>query len=952
VVKGRLPGTAQAPLIVKTDPSSIPIMGLMVQGSHSPEELRELTDNTIAPRLEQVNGVAQVSVSGGRKKIIRVEIPQSRLEAYGLAFTTIQQMLAAQNTQVSAGSLIDGGISYVLTTMGEYTSVDQIKDTVIAYRGGGAAGGQTEPPRIVRLRDIADIFEGYRDEESLVYINGVSAIQLSVTKQGGKNSVQTARELRAQLAQIARELPQDIRITEISNTTDMIENSINNVISAAVQGALLAVLTLFIFLRSLKSTLIIGVSIPVSIIITVLAMYFGGLTLNVMTLAGLALGIGMLVDNSVVILENIYRYREKGSKLTAASVLGSQEMIVPIICSTLTTICVFLPLVMFQGLLEMIGELFAGLAFTVVVSLTASLVVALFLVPVLSSHYLPMVTRKQRPLKSKSLLAADNAFVRFFASLDNAYRRGVDRVLRHKLIFILVLLSLFAGSILMIPVVGFEMMPAQTAESVTMSLTLPLGTPLAETEAALKQLEAVILKEAQGVERLTLKAGGSGANTGSLQIKLVPFEERIDSADDIQRKLRAHFNEFPGAALSFGSSGGVNMGAMGGGSPVDIVVRTNDLVKGKAMAEKILGLLKANLPEITEPDIDLDDGLPQLEIYLDRERLYALGLSAATVGNEIRAVMDGITATQFKNNGTDYEVVLFLAEADRHEVPDLDHIFVNSPISGQRVSLSNVATYAKGTGPVTITRENQSRVIHVTAGTMPGTKLNEIEGKVRALINANIPAEDGIVIEFSGEYAEMMKYTERFALIIVVAILLLFGVMAALFESFRDPFIIIFCIPLSVIGVVAIYFITGRVLNIMTAVGLLVLVGVVVNNGIVLVDYTNMLRKRGYSLHDACVEAAGSRLRPILMTTVSTALALVPMAFFPGEGSEYTADIGLTVLGGLSFGTLMTLFLMPTIYAIINKHSGEREARAKARREGIAAGLTGSQARKQIKPVL
>ncbi|MDR3116083.1 MAG: efflux RND transporter permease subunit, partial [Treponema sp.] len=742
-------------------------------------------------------------------------------------------------------------------------------------------------------------------------------------------------------------LPQDIKITELFNTTDQIENSLNEVTSTAISGALLAVLILFIFLRSIKPTLIIGISIPVSLIVTLLVMYFAGLTLNLMTMAGLVLGIGMLVDNSIVILENIYRYREKGSKLQAAAVLGAQEMIVAIVASTLTTICVFAPLVAFQGLLEMAGEMFAGLAFTVVISLAISLITAIVLVPVLSSHYLPLVTRKQKPLKGP-LVGIDRAFEHFFSQLDTAYRWSVDKVLRHKLVVIFVLVALFGGSIFMIPRIGWVFMPEQVADSVSINVTLPMGSPLPETEAVLQRVQSIVEKEVQGYERLVLNAGGGGmmgsggsSNAGSLRINLPEFDKRIDSADTIKAKMRSHFNEFPGVSFSFGGGGG---GGMGSGNPIDIVIRTDDLVKGKAMADKIAELLRERIPEAREPQVDLKDGLPQIEIELDRDRLYALGLNTHTVGNEIKAAVDGITATRYKSGGHDYDVVLVLAEADRSTRPALDHIFVNSQVAG-RVPLSNFASYKEGTGPMTIRRENQSRVIHVTAGAVPGTKINLLESQVRALITAEIPAEDDVIIEYAGDNADMMRMMSRFVLIMVVAVFLVFGVMASLFESFKDPFIIIFTIPLSVIGIVAIYLITGTTFNILTAVGLLVLMGVIVNNGIVLVDYTNLLRKRGFSLHQACVEAAGNRLRPILMTTLTTILGLVPMAFFPGEGSELVAPIGKTVLGGLSFGTLMTLFLMPITYAIMNKRSDERKAKAEARRERIAAGISKKQER-------
>jgi len=951
MIRNYLPTGSNSPMIFKFDPSMIPIMGLMVTGNRTPEELRELAQDTIIPRLEQVPGIATASVSGGREKIIRVEIPQSRLEAYGLTVTQIQQMMAAQNMQVAAGSITENNLSYILTTMGEYNTLDDIRNTVISYKGGGYINGQIEPPRQVFLRDIADVFEGFRDETSAVYVNGVPAVQMNVSKQSGKNSVQAAKDLRARIEKMSGELPPDVKITELFNTTDIIQNSLNQVVSTAVSGALLAVVVLFLFLRSIKPTLIIGISIPVSVVITMMTMYFAKLTLNMMTMAGLVLGIGMLIDNSIIILERIYHYREKGAKLKPASIIGTSEMSLAIIVSTLSTLCVFAPLVMFQGLLEVAGEMFAGLAFTVVISLAISLFTALFLVPVLTSHYLPLVTRRQKPLKGV-LKKLDHYFERFFFSLENAYRKGVGWVLGHKAIVIIFLFILLVGSIVLVPIIGWVFMPQQEEDSVSVTATLPMGTPLPETEAVLKQLEIILKNEIRGYETLIVNAGGGGMfglgggkNSGSLRISLPKFEERIENAEEIKDILRKHFNDFPGVSFSFGG-GGMGMNMMGG-SAVDIVIRTDNLTKGKALAEKISALLKERLPEVTEPQVDLTDGLPQIEIMLDREKMYALGLNAYTVGNEIKAAVDGVVATRYKSGGKDYDVLLILAEADRSTRPALDQIFINSPMAG-RVSLSSFVHYEEGTGPLTIRREDQSRVIHVTANARPGARVNTLQARVEELMNAEIPREDDVIIEYSGANSEMVNLMTKFILICIVAILLNFGTMASLFESFRDPFIIIFTIPLSFIGIVAIYLITNEPFNILVLVGLLVLIGIITNNGIVLVDYTNLLRKRGVPLREACIEAAGNRLRPILMTTVTTLFALMPMAFFPGEGSELVAPISKTVLGGLSFGTMMTLFLMPTIYFIINRREDVRAAKREARRERIAAGLR----RKDVQEVI
>jgi HAE1 family hydrophobic/amphiphilic exporter-1 len=940
-IRNILPTGADTPMIFKFDPSMIPIMGLMVTSDkRTPEELRELAEDTIVPRIEQTPGVATAAVNGGREKIIRVEIPQSRLEAYGLTISQIQQVLAAQNMQTAAGSIIESGISYILTTMGEFTSLDQMKNTVISYKGGGVVNGQVEMPKQIYLRDLADVFSGYRDETSAVFVNGQTAVMLMVQKQSGKNSIQTAKELRVRLDKIVSELPPDIQITELFNTTDIIENSLNQVTSTAISGAVLAILILFIFLRSAKPTLIIGVSIPISIIITMMLMYFAHLTLNLMTMAGLVLGIGMLVDNSIVILENIYHYREKGAKLKTAAVIGSSEMIVAITASTITTICVFAPLVMFQGLLEMAGELFAGLAFTVVISLGISLFTAVFLVPILASHYLPLVTRKQKPL-SGSLAEIDKKMENFFIWLEQKYRNAVRKVLKHKVAVISSLLGLFVISMALVPIIGWEFMPQQDDDNVNISATLPMGTPLQETESVLRQVQIIVEREIKGYDKLILNAGGGGfmgigggSNSGSLRINLPPFKKRIESANEIKEILRPLVNQIPGVIFSFGGGGMGNFGS----DAVDIVLRTENLTKGKELGEKIAAILKEKLSDVvTEPQVGLRDGLPQFEIIIDREKMYALGLNTYTVGNEIKAAVDGVRATRYKTGGRDYDVLLILAEADRNTLPKLDNIFINSQMSG-RVALSNFVSYKEGTGPLTIRRENQSRVIHVTAGAKPGTKTNTLQKRIEDVVKAEIPIEDDVIIEYGGANAEMIKMFTRFVLICIVAIFLVFGVMASLFESFRDPFIIIFTIPLSLIGIVAIYLITNTIFNVLTAVGLLVLIGVIVNNGIVLVDYTNLLRKRGYSLNDACVEAAGNRLRPILMTTLTTILGLLPMAFFPGEGSELVAPIGKTVFGGLSFGTLMTLFLMPTVYALINRRSDAREAKAKARRDRIAAG--------------
>lgn len=934
-VKELLPDDVSTPMIYKMDPSMIPIMFYAISGNRSPEELRAYADD-MTPKLEQIDGVATAYLMGGRERAIVVEIPRDRLQAYNLTITQIAQLIGAQNIQVSGGTITESDLNYTISTVGEYKSIDDIKNTVISYKvaGASAGAGGYNPGSIatIRLRDIADVFDGYKTEETTYYLNGKPCVQMAIQKQSGKNSVQTARAVKKRIAQLQKEAPKDIEIIETHNTTDIIERSVSNVSSTAIQGALLAVIVLFIFLRSFKSTLIIGITIPISLIITLGVMFFTGMTLNIMTLAGLALGVGMLVDNSIVILENIFTYREKGTKPVAAAILGSQEMVLAISASTLTTICVFLPLIMYRRELEVMGEIFQGLAFTVVFSLLCSLVVALVLVPVLSSKYFRIESVKDRKLKG-IWARLDGALGIFFDKLDANYSHGVAWVLRHKLVTILTIVGLFVFSCILIPVIGFVYMPEQAGDQVNVNVSLPVGTKMEATESVLRQLEQIVYDEVKGYKHVSVLVGSQGGfsfggNTsyeGAVQIALPPIAKQIDSDQEVKAKLRRHFADFPGATITFGSTSGMSIG--GGGSAVDISVKSDDLDKARATASVIKDILVEKAADIvTEPKIDMTDGLPQANIVIDREKLYNLGLNIYAVGQEIKANIAGTTASRYREGGEEIDIDVMLADADKTKLEDLEQIFVTNS-QGQRIPVSSFAHYEEGTSPISITREDQSRIIHVTAGTAPGVAITEVQKKIERLVAEGVPKDEDVRIEYGGDYEDLMKAIKQFVVIILMAIILVFGVMASQFESLLDPFIVLFTLPLSLIGVVFLAALMRQPLNVMTAVGMLILVGVIVNNGIVLVDYTNLLRKRGLKLFDACVEAARSRLRPILMTTLTTVLGLVPMAFVPGEGSEMVQPIGQTILGGLSFGTLMTLFLMPVLYYGFNRYREKRDAK-------------------------
>lgn len=950
LIKDFIPDEASTPQIFKFDPALIPILQLEVSGNRTPEELRQLAENTIQPRVEQIEGVALAGVSGGRERIVRIEIPQNRLEAYDLNFSQIAGALRVNNVQISAGNIDEGNRSYLVRTAGEFASIDEIKNTVITYRGqpggtastGGSVGtgssfdGGTRSAA-VRLRDVANVYDGFRDETNAVYINGNPGVFVTVQKQSGTNSVQVADNVLARIPRINEALPVGVELAVVEDTTTLIRDSLSDVSSSAITGGVLAVLILFFFLRSAKTTLIIAISIPVSIIVTLMLMYFAGLTLNLMTLTGLALGIGMLVDNSIVILENIFRYREKGAKLTSSAILGSQEMITAITASTLTTVFVFVPLALFRSQLEVIGELFSDLAFTVVISLLSSLAVAVFLIPVLTSRYLPISSRKQRPLRGV-LRWIDDRMARMFVGLDNAYKRSLVFSLGHKWLVLLVVFGAFVGSLFMIPMTGFEFTPQQEEDSVSLNLEMPIGTRLDVTRSVLRQMESIVQDEVTAYRDIILEVGeraffgilgSSDTSKGSLTVILPEYKERVETAVEVEEILRAHFDNFPGAVFSFGDGGG------GGGfnaSPIEMTLRSEDRDLMRETGERIIELLEEEVPAATEPQMNLAEGLPEVEIVIDRQKAYELGLNINTIGQEVRANIDGLTAGQFRQGGNEFDIVLLLEERGRDQIPDLQRIFVNNQF-GRQIPLSSIASLQRTTGPVNITREDQSRTLTVTAGLRPGETINVVMPEIQRLIQERIPTGDELVITYGGDFEDLQKYGRTFIYVLAISVFLVFGVMASQFESFLDPFIILFTIPLTLIGVIVLYVGTGTNFSLFTAVGLVVLVGIVVNNGIVLVDYTNLLRKRGLSINDACVDAGGNRLRPILMTTLTTVLGLIPVAFAEGEGSSLVQPIAKTVVGGLSVATLLTLYLVPVVYAIFNRMGEKRLARKQRRKE-------------------
>ena len=901
-----LPDDASTPVMYKMSSDDMPIMTLALEGNISQNELHDVATDQVESLLERLSGVSSVSVAGGQEEIVKVSVSQNRLEAYNISLSDVADVLDDQNYQEGSGDITEGDKNYIIRTDEQFTSLEEIGNVIVKDN--------------VLLKDIADIQFGYEDESNRVYLNDMAGVKLSITKESDANSVEVSSTVQKSLDSINSQLPDGIELTVLSDDSTEISAVMNQTYYALIEGILLAMIVLFLFLRNWSSTIIIALSIPISIFITILFMYFKGLSLNLMTLTGLILGLGMVVDCSIVVQENIFKFRERGTKLKAAAVLGTREMMMSITASTLTTICVFIPIILFSDNLEGFGTMLAALSWTIAIALVVSLVVALTFVPTMSANYLKVYTRTQKPVKNKTLAKLDKFFENKFKRLDLRYERHLNALFDHKgKVLLLVLLTLII-SLYQFTTMGFNLAPTMSTDSLSVSLELPAGTNLDETE---KDTFALVdeIKEIGGYENLIVTVGESaymGATTYSNKSTIdITFPDAVDqtvTVEEMKAILRTHFNDFAGATVEFSSSGP----GMSNSDPVDILVKSDSLDDASDFATVLKNKIEDELPGITDVATDMDDGLPQYEVVIDRDRAYDLGLDMYTIGSEIAASLDGTTATVYRDSGDDIDVDLILQESDRETIPDLNKIFVTND-DGTRVAVSNVASLVKSSSPISISREDETDVVHVTGDLEDGYASTQAQEDIQNILDNELVIPDGVSYELSGDFEDINNMSTQISLIAIIAIILVFGIMAAQFESLKDPFIVLTSIPLMLIGVVWFYKLTGYTFSMMSAVGLVVLVGLVVNSGIVLVDYINLLLKRGKSLRQACVEAAGSRLRPILMSASTTVLGMIPLAFFGGAGTEQVQPIAQTIIGGLVVSSLMTLFVTPLLFAMLNR---------------------------------
>ena len=904
-----LPDWAESPTVMTFNASgNTTILRLMLRGNMTVDELQVIADETVSPLIERIEGVSQVDSFGGANVEYDILVSPNRMQAYGVTISQIGAAVAARNIQSTMGEVTQNGVDYQITVDGRYRSVEEIENTLVATIDGYP----------VLVRDIADVVRTEERGGRESYYNNERVVTLSVSNDSDSNETTVAAAVIAALPEIQAQLPDGVVLSVQRDSTEMITQTMDAVYSSLIEGVILAALIIFVFLRGIKTTIIISLSMPICVLITLMIMSIAGMSVNSMSMSGLILGIGMIVDASIIILENTYSFRQQGEKSAIAAILGSKNMFLAIVASTLTTLCVFVPFIIYKYELGMMGIMFQDLVITVCISLACSLFVSVTLVPALCGSILRINTRTQKPLKFKPLRVIDSAMASFEDKMRNAYAKVLDYFLSHRFLLVLLLILLLAFSFAMFSDVGISLTPAMTSDDeVSLSLSLEPGTTQAITREYVFDMQDRILETLPegSYETITMQVGSS--NTGSITIALPDLENQEYSAIEIQNMIRPLTTERPEATWTLSSGRGFS-------NPIQVTIHSEDEDSALQVANDIVSILNEHVPEVIDLETDLENGSPKVEVTVDYELAREMGVSVSDLSSTLTAALTGMTATQLSTFSADtsYDVVVKLDDSDISQINNLSSITV--PSSHGNVRLETFAELKEGTSPRSIQRENKVRVNHVTGGLAEGYSTSEVQALVDQALADYLVLPEGVTIEQTGEMSDFSEFGPTLIMIVLLALFLVYAVMAAQFESLIDPLIIFVTIPLLLIGVIWIHIIYGADFTLFSIVGIVALIGVVVNNGIVLIDCINRLVRQKVPVREACLQAARGRLRPILMTTLTTILGLIPMAFFPGEGTEMMQPIALTFVGGITTGAFLTLLLSPVLYSLFNTRREKR----------------------------
>lgn len=921
-VRGSLPKAANAPRVLKVDLNATPVVTLAFTGDQDINELKSIAKDIIQPRLERIAGVASANMSGGQDRLVKITVDQAKLQSYGITLDQISQALAANNVAGSAGSVYRGNTEIQLRVQGEYKAVSEMGETPIPVGKGN-----------LKLKDIATIEDSSEEVTTISTFNGKPSINISVNKATGGNTLEIANSVKDSLASIQKELPSGTQLVMVSDTSKPIRESVNSLVEHAILGLVIAAIVLLLFLNSARSTIIASIVIPISFVATFMMMYFSGQTINVISLSGLLLGLGSFVDFAVVIIENIFRQRHEGKSMLQGAIDGSKQVGNAVMASALAQIVVFLPVVFVDGIA---GVLFKPLALTVIFSHIAALVVSLLIVPMLSSRWLPTVPDES--IYFSGTYKGINPIIWFnigFEKLRGGYRHLLKWGINHRKSVLVITLLMFIAAGFLIPMVKAEFIPETDTGEFSLSVKMPTGTALEETNKVVQGIEKEIMKIPE-LDKMTVTVGAGGNSgysgatpTNSAELSVTLKDGHTQPTDDVVAELRKKFDNIPDAEIRIQSATGLSSG-----SAVQINLKGDDIDVLRELSDNIVAEVK-DIPGAVNVKSSLSAVREEYEINVNRELASRYGLSATQILSNVNTSFNGSVATTYRTGEDQIDVRISLPEQDRHDLSYLQSLRITTA-QGIDVPLSSVASIDKRAVPDTVSRQDQSRQVQITADIDGTGDILTVNQKIDALLkNTHFP-EGYSVDTGGGQNEQMMESFTNLAIAILLSVVLIYMVMAGQFESLLTPFVIMFSVPPTLIGVLIGLAVTGASLSVSALTGYIMLVGLVVNNAIVMIDFIIQLRKEGQDRDEAIIHGASERLRPILMTTLATVLALIPMAFATGEGSDTQAPMAVVVVFGLSFAALITLILIPVVYVIMDNRiekRKERKLKRQAKRE-------------------
>ena len=922
MVESLLPDDSENPIIFKFSTDMIPICLLSVEAKESMAGLYKILDDGVANPLARIDGVGSVSISGAPKREIHVYVDPNKIEGYHLTVEQISQVIGAENRNVPGGSFDIGSNTYALRVQGEFDASSEMRDLVVGTFDG----------KPVYLRDVARIEDSLEERTQQTFINGEAGAIIVIQKQSGANSVEISEKVMKMLPTLQKNLPSDVKLGVVVDTSDNIRNTIASLEETVLYALLFVMIVVFVFLGRWRATMIIIITIPVSLIASFIYLFATGNTLNIVSLSALSISIGMVVDDAIVVLENVTTHIERGADPKQAAVHGTNEVAISVIASTLTLIAVFFPLTLVTG---MTGVLFRQLGWMVTIMMVISTTCALSLTPMLCSQWLRL-NNKHGKLYRVFFTPIERALDRF----DDAYANLLKKVVVHRGVTILICLAIFVGSIFLMKFVGTEFFPTQDNARIGVNLELPIGSRVEEAEAVMQRLDTLWRHKYPEIKVQTYTVGpassdntfaslsDNGSHIISMNISLLDPGDRErgiqEIADEMRKDIRREFPEFRKAQVNVGGGRGAGMG---GQSTVDFEIYGYDFEQTDTVAQQLRRILEG-IPGTADITISRSDYQPEYQVDFDREKLALYGLNLSTAATYLRNRINGATSSQFREDGEEYDIKVMYSPEHRTQISDIENITIMTP-SGAGVKVKELGTVVQRFTPPTIERKDRERQITVSA-VVDGVPMDEVVTEAQLKIDEmHLPS--GISIGLAGSYEDQQDSFKDLLLLGVLIIILVYIVMAAQFESLTYPGIIMTSLLFAFSGVFIILWLTGHTLNVMSMIGAIMLIGIVVKNGIVLIDYIILNRERGMSIRRAVIDAGRSRLRPVVMTTLTTILGMVPMAVGSGQGSEMWRPMGVAVIGGLTFSTILTLLFVPVLYCVFAAR-GVKNRRRKIRK--------------------